>query len=213
MPRPPNIDWTAGATLLRDVAAFQSLKLSGNYSFVLQRTDFLRFGQHNVYYWYNRMEARMQEEGVLRCWKEIAVYLGCGVRTAQRWERTLGLPIHRPCGGDYRIVAAFVDELRKWRAGWARTAGRAELVKVSRESLANDLLKVQVAIQQRITTGSAAPIVIQFDEQWTESSFVEAVSHHAIGTERGLYSSPNTATHRGAMGKRTAGGRVHAPAA
>jgi len=155
----------------------------------------------------------MQEQGVLKCWKEIAVYLGCGVRTAQRWERTLGLPIHRPCGGDYRIVAAFVDELRKWRAGWARTAGRAELVKVSRESLANDLLKVQVAIQQRITTGSAAPIVIQFDEQSTESSFVEAVSHHAIGTERGLYSSPNTATHRGAMGKRTAGGRVHAPAA
>jgi hypothetical protein len=29
-------------------------------------------------------------------WKEIAKYLGKGVRTAQRWEHEAGLPIRRP---------------------------------------------------------------------------------------------------------------------
>jgi hypothetical protein len=86
-------------------------------------------------------------------------------------------------------------------------------VKVSRESLGDDLLKVQVAIQQRITTGSAAPIVIQFDEQSTESSSTDLVSHHVQGTQRELYSSAITATGIDAIGKRTASGRVRAPAA
>ena len=31
----------------------------------------------------------------LNGWKEIAVFLGKGVRTVQRWERDHGLPIHR----------------------------------------------------------------------------------------------------------------------
>jgi hypothetical protein len=28
-------------------------------------------------------------------WKEIASYIGRGVRSAQRWERELGMPVHR----------------------------------------------------------------------------------------------------------------------
>jgi len=31
----------------------------------------------------------------LESWKEIAAYLGRDVRTAQRWERLGGLPVHR----------------------------------------------------------------------------------------------------------------------
>ena len=31
----------------------------------------------------------------LDSWKEIAAYLGRGVRTVQRWEREEGLPVHR----------------------------------------------------------------------------------------------------------------------
>ena len=34
----------------------------------------------------------------LTCWKDIAHYLGKGVRTVQRWERELGLPVRRPQG-------------------------------------------------------------------------------------------------------------------
>ena len=40
------------------------------------------------------------EVHILNSWKEIANYLGRGVRTVQRWERDLRLPVHRPKGKD-----------------------------------------------------------------------------------------------------------------
>ncbi len=51
---------------------------------------------------------------ILNSWKEIASYLGRGVRTVQRWERDLGLPVHRPKGRDRSAVLAFPEELQKW---------------------------------------------------------------------------------------------------
>ena len=51
---------------------------------------------------------------ILNSWKEIANYLGRGVRTVQRWERDLGLPIHRPKGKDRSAVLAFSEELNAW---------------------------------------------------------------------------------------------------
>jgi excisionase family DNA binding protein len=50
---------------------------------------------------------------VLTSWKEIASYLGKGVRTVQRWEAELELPVHRP-GNDRHIVLAFPAELDAW---------------------------------------------------------------------------------------------------
>jgi hypothetical protein len=37
-----------------------------------------------------------RDSGALNGWKANATYLGRGVRTIQRWERELSLPIHRP---------------------------------------------------------------------------------------------------------------------
>ena len=51
---------------------------------------------------------------VLGSWKEIANYLGKGVRTVQRWERCSALPIHRPSGTSKGVVLAFPAELDKW---------------------------------------------------------------------------------------------------
>ncbi|MGB9103542.1 MAG: hypothetical protein WCC59_02180 [Terriglobales bacterium] len=51
---------------------------------------------------------------ILNSWKEIANYLGRGVRTVQRWERDLGLPVHRPKGKDRSAVLAFPEELLAW---------------------------------------------------------------------------------------------------
>ncbi|MBZ5629467.1 MAG: hypothetical protein LAO06_11450 [Acidobacteriia bacterium] len=51
---------------------------------------------------------------ILNSWKEIANYLGRGVRTVQRWERDLGLPVHRPKGKDRSAVLAFPNELQAW---------------------------------------------------------------------------------------------------
>ena len=51
---------------------------------------------------------------ILNSWKEIASYMGRGVRTVQRWERDLGLPVHRPKGKDRSAVLAFPEELNAW---------------------------------------------------------------------------------------------------
>lgn len=50
----------------------------------------------------------------MTCWKEIAQYLGKGVRTVQRWARILGLPVHRPNGRPNGFVLALSDELDAW---------------------------------------------------------------------------------------------------
>jgi hypothetical protein len=49
--------------------------------------------------------------GVLTSWKEIAQYLGKGVRTVQRWEKEMRLPIHRCTSG---IIFALPDEITAW---------------------------------------------------------------------------------------------------
>ena len=47
-------------------------------------------------------------------WKEIANYLGKGVRTVQRYEGEMGLPIHRPAGKSSAAVVAIQSELDNW---------------------------------------------------------------------------------------------------
>jgi hypothetical protein len=51
---------------------------------------------------------------VLNSWKEVATYLGRGIRTVQRWERELGLPIRRPRGKSRSPIIAFRPELDRW---------------------------------------------------------------------------------------------------
>jgi len=51
---------------------------------------------------------------VLNSWKEVATYLGRGIRTVQRWERELGLPIRRPRGKLRSPIIAFRPELDQW---------------------------------------------------------------------------------------------------
>jgi CheY-like chemotaxis protein len=51
---------------------------------------------------------------VLTSWKEIAGYLGRGVRTVQRYEARFGLPVRRPAGTDRSGVMAVSDELDQW---------------------------------------------------------------------------------------------------
>ncbi len=52
--------------------------------------------------------------GTLQSWKEISAELQRGIRTLQRWERTMGLPIHRIGNGPRGPVFGFKDELRQW---------------------------------------------------------------------------------------------------
>lgn len=50
----------------------------------------------------------------LNGWKDIATYLGKGVRTVQRWEKVYGLPVHRIGQEHGDIVFAFAREIDRW---------------------------------------------------------------------------------------------------
>jgi TolB-like protein/Flp pilus assembly protein TadD len=59
-------------------------------------------------------DAARAKERRLESWGEIAGYLRREVRTVQRWEKALGLPIHRLQVGKQSSVYAYPSELDKW---------------------------------------------------------------------------------------------------
>ncbi|WP_041855715.1 hypothetical protein [Candidatus Korobacter versatilis] len=86
---------------------------------------------------------------ILTSWKEIATYLGKGVRTAQRWEHSVGLPVRRPNGGDSTIVLAYVEEIDDWLKKPAGTASFTDAgdkdAEIARLRLANQQLTIEIA--------------------------------------------------------------------
>jgi len=50
----------------------------------------------------------------LESWGEVAAYLRREIRTVQRWERNLGLPVHRLSVGRNASVFAYTAELDEW---------------------------------------------------------------------------------------------------
>jgi hypothetical protein len=60
----------------------------------------------------------MAERKILNSWKEIAGYLGRGVRTIQRYEVEHGFPVRRIEGKNRTAVMAFADEIDAWLRRW-----------------------------------------------------------------------------------------------
>ncbi len=59
---------------------------------------------------------KSQEPRFLSSWKEIANYMGKGVRTVQRYEAHYGLPVRRPAGKSRAAVIATRAEIDAWIA-------------------------------------------------------------------------------------------------
>ena len=75
---------------------------------------------------------------VLTSWKEIAQYLGKGVRTVQRWEQESGLPVHRPHASG--VAIAFPDEIHAWiRSRQSESNGQCELEVARLRELVSEL--------------------------------------------------------------------------
>jgi hypothetical protein len=53
---------------------------------------------------------------LLTSWKEIAHYMGKGVRTVQRWEQEFGLPVRRARSESKKAVLARTQDLDAWVA-------------------------------------------------------------------------------------------------
>jgi hypothetical protein len=65
---------------------------------------------------------------ILNGWKEISSYIKRSVRTVQRWEARLGLPVYRPALKDRSAVVAFSDELDRWISRASPDAGEEDTV-------------------------------------------------------------------------------------
>lgn len=69
----------------------------------------------------------------LNGWKEIAAYLGRGVRTAQRWETEFGLPVRRMGQDRGDSVFAYVADIDAWLA-----SGKAERAREAKPDVVSD---------------------------------------------------------------------------
>jgi len=86
------------------------------------------------------MRSQIQEspapnDTVLNSWKEIAQYMGRAVRTVQRWERTLRLPVRRPHGKQRSAVLALKSDIDLWLQ--RQPSGRAVHTREALESMRN----------------------------------------------------------------------------
>jgi hypothetical protein len=101
-----------------------------------------------------RQETYSGEPAVLSCWKDIAKYLGKGVRTVQRWEREFELPVRRPKGANGKsAVVADPRDLDAWLASrWALRASKETSEPLEARA---ELIGLKDAIKERIDAARA----------------------------------------------------------
>lgn len=147
-----------------------------------------------------RTEAERAAElmsNVLTSWKEIAQYLGKGVRTAQRWEAAYGLPVRRAHGGDHRSVFAIPAELDVWLQSQG-TNPESELDALRREVAA---LREEVALLRQQRSYAPVPraiagdgaahddIWVRISEVLVETRQITQQTHEALNRARMLRES------------------------
>jgi len=76
---------------------------------------------------HNSPEASLNHDR-LNGWKEISNYLGKSVRTVQRWERALAMPVHRIHTPRGEIVFGSKRELERWQSAKERERRAAPTV-------------------------------------------------------------------------------------
>ena len=119
-------------------------------------------------------------------WKEIANYLGKGVRTVQRYERLLGLPVRRPAGKPWGSVLATKAELDAWvkatpireefplRDGQSEYATQAHDIRTGlakMQRLRDQMLALRAEVQKSVTTLSGSVVALQTEmgRMWWKS--------------------------------------------
>lgn len=86
----------------------------------------------------------------LNSWKEIAVYLGRGVRTAQRWQMELRLPIHRVRQTPRSPVFAYTAELDEWLRRQAGGSNKAQIKHYEVDSKLKQQIRANLERMQRL---------------------------------------------------------------
>ncbi len=117
-----------------------------------------------------------QHSELLTSWKEIASYLGKGVRTVQRWEQQFGLPVRRPNEKAKGIVHAKREELDQWlREQWSQRP------KEFAPALAPDngpLVAVRAQIEQSVALRMANRLLLKELRHGVSSMYEECQAMH-----------------------------------
>jgi hypothetical protein len=94
------------------------------------------------------MTAIEGDPAVLSCWKDIAQYLGKAVRTVQRWEQELGLPVRRPKGVHHKsAVIAYVRDLDSWMESQWSERGTPKESDRNRLNKLSELIQISQALR------------------------------------------------------------------
>jgi hypothetical protein len=100
---------------------------------------------------------RMEGPQFLSGWKEIANYLGKGVRTVQRYEREMALPVRRPAGKPRGSVMVTRAEIDAWvAASPIREAFQLTRSEASSSASVDDAIKSGVREMNRLRAQMAA---------------------------------------------------------
>jgi hypothetical protein len=93
------------------------------------------------------------ESTVLSSWKDIARYLGKGVRTVQRWELQLGLPVRRPVGASQKsAVLLYRRDVDAWLATHFSARPQNQETALTNTDLARSTLKERIRKAQELRT-------------------------------------------------------------
>ena len=90
----------------------------------------------------------------LDSWKEIAAFFDRDERTLSRWEKELGLPVHRLPGAKGRVYA-YTDELSAWLAEHRNARGASRETAVSPVDAEAQSRRLEIVAGQRAATAAA----------------------------------------------------------
>lgn len=103
-----------------------------------------------------------KDSRVLNSWKEIASFFDVSVRTAQRWEKSAGLPVYRQ---DMGRPIAYVEELKQWQDERAGKQNSAESRRSIRLVLAGSMVifLLFAGFMLRVLDRTAVPAEVSFE--------------------------------------------------
>jgi hypothetical protein len=122
-------------------------------------------------------QRKKEERMVLHGWKQIARYLGCGIRSAQRWEEQCGLPVTRPRNHLRSPVLAQTEALDGWASGGRAPVAEAWETRCRQLEQQLQDLKRQVALlggQAVAECGPATSVANQHQQIAAKASAFEA---------------------------------------
>jgi TolB-like protein/Flp pilus assembly protein TadD len=118
----------------------------------------------------------------LDSWKEIAAYLKKEVRTVQRWEKNLGLPVRRLAQGKQGTVFAYKSELDSWwRQSQSKIESEDDKTDAGEDSTASNVAALIPAIDESEKTSAASA------RRWPHPALVFLLLTVAVAGALGMY--------------------------